>query len=79
MAPRAYRNILRRYQAFGKQRGIIYLPERYRQYMDSLKNNRAFQKRYMVPAEIGKGQKTIMVDQDEGIKERKNYGIHGSI
>jgi hypothetical protein len=33
----------------------------------------------MVPAEIGKGPKTITVDQDEGIKERRNYGIHGSI
>ena len=49
--------------------------KRYRQYTDSLKNDRAFQKRYMVPAEIGKGKKTITVDQDEGIIESTEMGL----
>jgi acetyl-CoA acetyltransferase len=49
--------------------------KRYRQYTDSLKNDRAFQKRYMVPAEIGKGKKAIMVDQDEGIIESTDEGL----
>ena len=41
---------------------------RYRQYDDSLVNDRAFQKRYMFPAEVKKSRKeTILVGLDEGI------------
>jgi acetyl-CoA acetyltransferase len=41
---------------------------RYRQYDDSLVNDRAFQKRYMFPAEVKKSRKeTILVELDEGI------------
>jgi acetyl-CoA acetyltransferase len=49
--------------------------KRYRQYADSLKNDRAFQKRYMVPTEIGKGKKTITVEQDEGIIESTDEAL----
>jgi acetyl-CoA acetyltransferase len=41
---------------------------RYEQYLDALKNDRAFQKRYMMPVEIQASKKQILVvDQDEGI------------
>jgi len=41
---------------------------RYQQYLDSLANDRAFQKRYMFPAEIKIGRKeTKLVEEDEGI------------
>ncbi|MFH1132275.1 MAG: thiolase family protein, partial [Pseudomonadota bacterium] len=40
---------------------------RYEQYQDALADNRAFQKIYMVPAEIPKGKKkTITIEEDEG-------------
>ncbi len=42
--------------------------KRYEQYLDALANDRAFQKRYMMPAEVSVGKKkTILVEQDEGI------------
>jgi acetyl-CoA C-acetyltransferase len=41
---------------------------RYEQYLDALADDRAFQKRYMFPAEISiSKKKTQLVDQDEGI------------
>jgi acetyl-CoA acetyltransferase len=42
--------------------------KRYEQYLDAVANDRAFQKRYMMPAEVSVGKKkTILVEQDEGI------------
>lgn len=49
--------------------------KRYQQYTDSLKNDRAFQKRYMVPVDIRKGKKTVTIDQDEGIIESTAEGL----
>jgi acetyl-CoA acetyltransferase family protein len=41
---------------------------RYQQYLDSLANDRAFQKRYMFPAEIKTGKKeTKLIEEDEGV------------
>ena len=41
---------------------------RYQQYLDSLANDRAFQKRYMFPVEIKIGKKeTKLIEDDEGI------------
>jgi acetyl-CoA acetyltransferase family protein len=41
---------------------------RYEQYLDALANDRAFQKRYMFPAEVRVSRKeTIIVEEDEGI------------
>jgi len=41
---------------------------RYEQYLDSLADDRAFQKRYMFPVEVKVSRKqTIMVEEDEGI------------
>lgn len=41
---------------------------RYEQYQDSLKNERAFQKRYMFPVEVKLSRKeTLVIDADEGI------------
>jgi acetyl-CoA acetyltransferase len=41
---------------------------RYEQYMDSVANDRAFQKRYMMPVEVRVSRKqTMLVEEDEGI------------
>lgn len=49
---------------------------RYEQYMDSLKEDRAFQKRYMFPAEamISK-KKTVLVEEDEGVTPTTAEGL----
>ncbi len=49
--------------------------KRYRQYTDSLKNDRAFQKRYMVPVEVRRGKGIVTVDGDEGIIETTWEGL----
>jgi acetyl-CoA acetyltransferase len=42
--------------------------KRYEQYLDAVANDRAFQKRYFMPAEVSVGKKkTMLVEQDEGI------------
>jgi len=49
---------------------------RYEQYQDSLANDRAFQKRYMFPAEVSVGKKkTILVEVDEGITPTTAEGL----
>jgi len=41
---------------------------RYQQYLDSLANDRAFQKRYMFPVEVKIGKKQIkIIEEDEGV------------
>lgn len=61
---------------------------RYQQYQDALKNDRAFQKRYMFPVEVQIDKKTIIVvEADEGItptspeaiaklKPLNDWGVH---
>lgn len=49
--------------------------KRYRQYTDSLKDERAFQKRYMIPVDVRKGKAMLTVDQDEGIVECTQEGL----
>ena len=49
---------------------------RYEQYMDSLADDRAFQKRYMFPVEVRVSRKqTIMVEEDEGITPSTAEGL----
>jgi acetyl-CoA acetyltransferase len=49
---------------------------RYEQYMDSMKDDRAFQKRYMFPVEVKLSRKkTILVDADEGITSSTKEGL----
>jgi acetyl-CoA acetyltransferase len=49
---------------------------RYQQYMDSMANDRAFQKRYMFPAEIKVGKKgTRLVEEDEGVTPTTAEGL----
>jgi acetyl-CoA acetyltransferase family protein len=40
---------------------------RYGQYADALADDRAFQKRYMLPIELGRGKKARVLEADEGI------------
>ena len=50
--------------------------KRYQQYMDSLANDRAFQKRYMFPAEVKAGKKgTKLVEEDEGVTPTTAEGL----
>jgi acetyl-CoA acetyltransferase family protein len=49
---------------------------RYEQYKDALANDRAFQKRYMFPAEVALSKKkTLLVEQDEGITPTTADGL----
>jgi len=51
---------------------------RYEQYKDSLDDDRAFQKRYMFPAEVKLSKKkTILLEADEGIMESSAEGLAG--
>lgn len=40
---------------------------RHGQYEDALADDRAFQKRYLFPVELGRGRKTRLVEEDEGV------------
>ena len=49
---------------------------RYEQYLDSLANDREFQKGYMIPLDVAVSKKkTIVVDQDEGIAPTTAEGL----
>jgi acetyl-CoA acetyltransferase family protein len=49
---------------------------RYRQYLDALANDRAFQKRYMFPVEVKIGKKeTKLVEEDEGVTPTTAEGL----
>ena len=49
---------------------------RYEQYTDALANDRAFQKRYMFPAEIRVSRKkTALVEEDEGVTPTTSEGL----
>ncbi len=51
---------------------------RYEQYGDALKNDRAFQKRYMFPAEVRLSKKkTVLLEQDEGITPTTREALAG--
>ena len=42
--------------------------KRYEQYLEALKNDRAFQKRYMMPVEVKiSGKETKLIEEDEGV------------
>ncbi|WP_246804856.1 thiolase family protein [Desulfosarcina cetonica] len=52
--------------------------KRYEQYTDALKDDRAFQKRYMFPVEVKiSKKKTITLDADEGITKSTKEGLAG--
>jgi len=49
---------------------------RHQQYQDSLTNDRAFQKRYMLPVELTRGRKVVgQVEADEGIHPTTKEGL----
>jgi acetyl-CoA C-acetyltransferase len=51
---------------------------RYEQYLDSVADNRAFQKRYMFPVEVALSRKKIiLVEEDEGITPTTAEGLAG--
>ena len=51
---------------------------RYEQYQDGLDDDRAFQKRYMFPAEVKLSKKkTILLEADEGVMESTAEGLAG--
>lgn len=51
---------------------------RYAQYRQSLEDDRAFQKRYMVAAEVAVSRKkTVLIEEDEGVMESTAEGLSG--
>ena len=60
-------NVAKKY-GFTREESDELAVTRYNQYLDALKNDREFQKRYMIPVEIQVSRKkTIVVETDEGI------------
>jgi acetyl-CoA acetyltransferase family protein len=51
----------------GREEQDVVTARRYAQYQDALADDRAFQRRYMVPVVIGKGKRAVTVEGDEGI------------
>jgi acetyl-CoA acetyltransferase len=65
-----------RENGFTKKQADELTLRRYEQYGDALKNDRAFQKRYMFPVEIAVSKKkTITVDADEGVTETSRGAV----
>jgi len=50
---------------------------RFDQYQDALADNGAFQKRYMVPVEVGKGKRATLIETDEGVFPTTREGLSG--
>jgi len=50
---------------------------RFDQYQDALADNGAFQKRYMVPVEVGKGKRAKLIETDEGVFPTTREGLSG--
>ena len=48
---------------------------RYEQYQEALADDRTFQRRYMVPAEVRRGKKTVTIDADEGVFPTTQDGL----
>lgn len=48
---------------------------RYEQYQAALSDDRAFQKSYMVPVEVGRGKRAKVVDTDEGVFPTTRDGL----
>ena len=65
-----------RENGFTKEQCDELVLRRYEQYLMGTENDRAFQKRYMVPAELKiSKKKTILVDKDEGIMASTKEGL----
>lgn len=56
-----------------EQDGLTLL--RHEQYQEALADDRAFQRRYMVPAEVRQGKRTVMVEADEGVYPTTKDGL----
>ena len=50
---------------------------RYEQYSMALADDRAFQKKYMMPVEVGRGKRAKLIDADEGIFPTTLDGLKG--
>jgi acetyl-CoA acetyltransferase len=50
---------------------------RYQQYEQSLADDRAFQRRWMVPITVGRGRRASEVDSDEGVRPVTLEGLEG--
>ena len=65
-----------RENGFTKEQCDELVLRRYEQYLMGTENDRAFQKRYMVPAELKiSKKKTILVEKDEGIMASTKEGL----
>lgn len=54
--------------AFAKEELDELTVRRYEQYEDALADDRAFQRRWMVPITVGKGKRARVIDADEGVR-----------
>jgi acetyl-CoA acetyltransferase len=63
-------------EGFTKEESDAVVLRRYEQYQDAVKDDRAFQKRYMFPAEVKAGKKgTKLVELDEGVTPTTAEGL----
>jgi len=74
-AARTAENVAKEYGVTKEESDAITL-NRYLKYMDSLANDRAFQKRYMIPVEVKVSKKEmLLVEEDEGITPCTEEGL----
>jgi acetyl-CoA acetyltransferase len=60
---------------FTKEEGDELTLMRYEQYADALANDRAFQKRYMIPIELKTRKSTTVISEDEGVTPTTKEGL----
>lgn len=70
-------NVAKKY-GFTREQSDAMAVNRYNKYTEALKNDREFQKRYMIPVEVKLSKKkTITVDTDEGVTPCTPEGLAG--
>jgi len=62
---------------FSKQELDELTVQRYEQYEAALADDRAFQRRWMIPITVGKGRRAIEVDADDGVRPVTADGLAG--
>jgi acetyl-CoA acetyltransferase family protein len=67
-------NIAARF-GFSRQQQDDLTLHRYSQYCDAMKDERAFQKKYMQAAPVGSGRPASMIEADEGVVETTRAGL----
>jgi acetyl-CoA acetyltransferase len=61
--------------AFSKPELDAITVRRYEQYQDALADDRAFQRRWMIPITVGAGRRSVEIDSDQGVRPVSAEGL----